>query len=80
MNIQEKTGKVCVTSITSSDGWKNAQDISTVLSSIFIILSKPNPDSPYRRDIANLYKDNKNEYEKNVKEYCKKNAIKIPEE
>ena len=79
MNIQDNTGKVCVSSITNSNDWKRAQDISTVLSSIFIILSKPNPISPYRRDVAKLYNENKQEYEKNVKEWCKQYAIKIPE-
>ena len=79
MNIQESTGDVCVSSIKKAEGWKNAKDISTVLSSIFIILSKPNPDSPYRGDVANLYNSNRAEYEKNVKDWCQKYAIKIPE-
>ena len=47
--------------------------------SIFIILSKPNPDSPSRRDLAKLFEENKTKYEKNVKEWCEKYAIKIPE-
>ena len=79
MNIQESTGKVCVASLTEIDGWKRAQDISTVLLSIFIILSKPNPASPYRSDVAKLFNENKSQYEKNVKEWCAKYAIKIPE-
>ena len=79
MNIQESTGKVCVASITETDGLKRAQDISTVLLSIFIILSKPNPGSPYRSDVAKLFNENKTQYENNVKEWCEKYAIKIPE-
>lgn len=74
MNINTN-GDVCVSSI--GDKWNQAQNISSVLLSIFIIFSKPNPDSPHRRDIADLYKNNKSEYEKKVKENCEKYAIKI---
>ena len=74
MNI-DTNGDVCVSSI--GDQWNQAQNISTVLLSIFIIFSKPNPDNPYRDNIADLYKKNYSEYEKNVKENCEKYAIKI---
>ena len=75
MNINT-TGTVCVSSI--GEKWDQAQNISSVLLSIFIIFSKPNPDSPYRDDISNLYLNNYEEYEKKVKENCEKYAIKIP--
>ena len=78
MNISS-SGDVCVSSIKDNNKWKTAQDISTVLLSIFIIFSKPNPLSPYRGDIAKLYTSNYEQYEKNVKECCAENAIKIPE-
>ena len=78
MNINTD-GRVCVASITEQSRWKEFQNISTVLKSIFIIFAKPNPDSPYRGEIAELYNSNPQEYEKNVKENCAQNAIKIPE-
>ena len=68
-------GRVCVDSVHSYGG--RAKNINTVLFSIFVIFSKPNPDSPYRDEIATLYLNNKEEYEKNVKEHCAKHAIKI---
>jgi ubiquitin-protein ligase len=74
MNISTG-GKVCVSSV--KDEWGKAKNISTVLLSIFIIFSKPNPGSPYRSDIAELYRDNFQEYERRVKEHCAKYAIKI---
>jgi len=74
MNISTD-GKVCVSSV--KDEWGKAKNISTVLLSIFIIFSKPNPGSPYRDDIADLYRENLQEYEKRVKEYCAKYAMKI---
>ena len=78
MNIN-KSGKVCVQSITEDDKWQIRHDISTVLLSIFIIFDKPNPSSPYQSEIAKLYLNNIEEYKKNVKENCEKYAIKIPE-
>ncbi len=74
MNISTD-GKVCVSSV--KDEWGKAKNISTVLLSIFIIFNKPNPGSPYRSDIAKLYRENLQEYEKRVKEHCAKYAMKI---
>lgn len=76
MNISS-SGDVCVSSIKNNNDWKNAFDISSVLFSIFIIFSKPNPGSPYNRDIANLYNSNRAEYERKVKEHCARYAMKI---
>jgi ubiquitin-protein ligase len=74
MNIST-SGSVCVSSVKSE--WNNAQNINTVLKSIFVIFKVPNPGSPHRGEIAKLYRTNYSEYEKNVKEYCEKYAIKI---
>ena len=74
MNINTD-GRVCVSSVNSQ--WNNAKNINTVLLSIFIIFSKPNPDSPYRDEIAELYLNNRDEYIKKVKEHCEKYALKI---
>ena len=81
MNISESDGDVCVSSIKNEDGWAEAKDISTVLKSIFIIFKNPYPGSPYNPHMAELYNKSKNheEYEKKVKEYCEKYAIKCPE-
>lgn len=76
MNINTD-GRVCVSSITDQDKWKEFQNISTVLKSIFIIFAHPNPDSPYRKEIADLYESNREEYKKKVKENCEKYAKKI---
>lgn len=78
MNI-DTDGRVCVSSITSKSNWKQFQNISTVLKSIFIIFAKPNPSSPYRQEIAQLYESNYEEYKKKVKENCEQYAIKIPQ-
>lgn len=76
MNI-DTDGRVCVSSITDINKWNQFKNISTVLKSIFIMFAKPNPDSPYREEIANLYNSNYEEYKKKVKENCEQNALKI---
>jgi ubiquitin-protein ligase len=78
MNISTD-GDVCVTSIKEKDGWAKAGDISTVLTSIFVILSKPNIESPYRSKLRDLYVENKELYNKNAREQCEKYAIKFVE-
>ena len=70
MNIN-KSGKVCVQSITEDDKWQIRHDISTVLLSIFIIFDKPNPSSPYQSEIAKLYLNNIEEYKKMLKRIAK---------
>lgn len=79
MNIREYDGDVCVDSIKKKDGWEQAKDISTVLKSIFVIFKKPYPESPYQKKMADLYNTDRQKYLKNVKEYCEKYAIKVPE-
>lgn len=76
MNISS-SGDVCVTSIKEKKGWAKAGDISTVLLSIFVILGKPNKESPYRSDLAELYINDKKKYEENAREECKKYAFKL---
>ena len=87
MNINND-GNVCVSSTKKrplepnenekkTSYWEDAGDISTVLLSIFRILAKPNADDPYISNLAELYINNRQEYEKNVREYCQKYAKKI---
>lgn len=87
MNISTD-GEICVASIKERPMnptkeeikkayWSEARDISTVLLSIFCILGKPNPLSPFRSDLAKLYKENPSEYESKAKECCQKNAKQI---
>lgn len=74
MNINTD-GNVCVSSLKKD--WNKAGNIGEVLLSIFVILGKPNVKDPYRFDLRDLYKDNKEQYDNNAREYCKNYAIKI---
>ena len=57
------------------DQWITALTISKVLLSISSLLTDPNPDYPLVPEIANLYKSNRDEYNKTAKEWTQQYAI-----
>lgn len=77
MNISSN-GNVCVDSITKLNRWNEIKDVSSLLLSIFVIFKKPNPESPYNKELAKLYKNDKKKYEEEIRAFCENNkAIKI---
>lgn len=65
-------GYICVKSLNE---WVKDRSMIEVLMSIYILLINPNPNNPYNSDAAELYKNNKNEYNKKVNEYVRKYAL-----
>ena len=47
--------------------WSPTYDVSAILTSFQSILSDPNPNSPANSMAAQLFKENRREYEKRVK-------------
>lgn len=68
LNIS-KDGEICLDILKNK--WSAAQNIRTVLLSIILLMSQPNPDDPFNHDLATLYRTNKEEYITNVKNHCK---------
>ena len=54
------------------NNWSPALSISKVLISICSLLNDPNPNSPLNGEAANLYRNDREKYDKEVKSYIKK--------
>jgi len=66
-------GTMCL-GILRSDTWKPPNRISAVLELARNLLVEPNPDDAVETSIAEQYKNNKKEFEKNAKDWVKRYA------
>lgn len=68
-----KQGDICL-DILKSDKWAASQNIETVLISIRALLSDPNENDPFNSELAELYRENKKNYIKEIKKCCEQYA------
>ena len=64
-------GHVCINTLSE---WKEGTTMSEVLSLIFALFYKQNPESAYLSERANLFKYNREEFDKNAREWTQKYA------
>ena len=76
MNVSnDDKGSMCL-GMLRSENWKPPNRIHAVLELVRSLLFEPNPDDAVEPQIADMYKNNRAEYEKTVREHVKKNAAK----
>ena len=60
-----QNGKICIDILQAQ--WSSAYDIAAIMTAIQSLLVDPNPESPANAEAANLFVNNKNEYNRRVK-------------
>ncbi|KAI9733528.1 MAG: E2 SUMO-conjugating protein ubc9 [Cirrosporium novae-zelandiae] len=67
------SGTVCLSILNEEEGWRPAITIKQILLGIQDLLNDPNPDSPAQADAYNLFKRDRHQYEKKIKQIVKEN-------
>jgi ubiquitin-protein ligase len=65
---------VVVVANYSGDNWKPPNRLLAVIQQAISLLVEPNPDDPVEASIADVYKNNPKEFEKNAKDWVKRYA------
>ncbi|CAF1019584.1 unnamed protein product [Didymodactylos carnosus] len=73
-NISASNGSICMRSLSNA-GWRPAMTVQEILYGIYDLLQRPNGDDYLEQDIANLLKQNKDEFNRRANEYTVKHAI-----
>merc|ERR1712183_490134 len=66
-------GDICLDILDSE--WTPGMKIEKVLLSLISLLTDPNPDSPMREDLASLYSEDFEEYEKEIRQHTDTYAL-----
>lgn len=67
------SGTVCLSILNEEEGWKPAITIKEILLGIQSLLDEPNPESPAQADAFNLFKKDRQAYEKKVRGVVREN-------
>ncbi|XP_004685566.1 PREDICTED: ubiquitin-conjugating enzyme E2 T [Condylura cristata] len=72
----DSAGRICldVLKLPPKGAWRPSLNIATVLTSIQLLMSEPNPDDPLMADISSEFKYNKPTFLKNARQWTEKYA------
>jgi len=71
LNVSEKNGHVCISTLNK---WQKGTTMSEVLSLIFALFYKENPNDAYKKEMADLFRNNRAKFDENVREWTRKYA------
>ncbi|KAI0441513.1 ubiquitin-conjugating enzyme [Xylaria telfairii] len=69
----DSLGNICL-GLLKPENWKPASRLRAVLEAVRLLLVEPNPDDPLEPRIADEYRNNRPEFDKNVKGYVARYA------
>ncbi|KAF2967874.1 hypothetical protein GQX73_g5688 [Xylaria multiplex] len=69
----DSLGNICL-GLLKPENWKPASRVRAVLEAVRQLLVEPNPEDPLETRIADEYKNNRPEFDKNVKSYVARYA------
>ncbi|KAI0914954.1 ubiquitin-conjugating enzyme [Ustulina deusta] len=69
----DSLGNICL-GVLKAENWKPASRVRAVLEAVRQLLVEPNPEDPLETRIADEYKNNRPEFDKNVKSYVARYA------
>ena len=70
-NVKKDTGEICMDVFANS--WAPTQKVSDIIQKLASLLVSPSTDSPLEAEIAELYIKDHKKWEKNVRDFVKKN-------
>ncbi|XP_069797798.1 ubiquitin-conjugating enzyme E2 T isoform X2 [Narcine bancroftii] len=78
----DTAGRICldILKLPPKGAWRPSLNLSTVLTSIHLLMSEPNPDDPLMADISSEFKYNRQTFLENAKRWTLKHATQRKEE
>ncbi|KAK1981772.1 ubiquitin-conjugating enzyme [Colletotrichum cereale] len=73
----DAAGNICM-GMLKSENWKPATKLAAVLEALRSLLAEPQPDDPLEARIADEYKNNRPEFDKQAKQYVARYAAGTP--
>ncbi|XP_072133850.1 ubiquitin-conjugating enzyme E2 T [Mobula birostris] len=72
----DTAGRICldILKLPPKGAWRPSLNLSTVLTSIHLLMSEPNPDDPLMADISSEFKYNRQSFVENAKKWTLKHA------
>ncbi|KAG0170482.1 E2 SUMO-conjugating protein ubc9 [Apophysomyces sp. BC1034] len=67
------SGTICLSILNEDEGWKPAITVKQILLGVQDLLNDPNPESPAQQDAYMLFRRDKREYERRVREQAQQN-------